>query len=182
MQGRNQRNWRTVRSHGPLSGVVVHRITPGSCFLSIVSSKHFTCFTSQPRKADGSANHDSSSASLISPFRRSLSSSSSAGSGVKVCSCCWSEQYLACILMLAQWHPEAEAKVSHNLRLRDEESAEALSATLHAICEKQVHGSSALLRLCDSFTLQKHMDSKLDQILLLLKQHTALPGQPSSHA
>ena len=32
------------------------------------------------------------------------------------------------------------------------------------------------------FTPQKHMDSKLDQILLLLKQHTAILGQPSSHA
>ena len=51
--------------------------------------------------------------------------------------------------MLAQWHPEAEAKVSHNLRLRDEESAEALSATLNAICEKQVRGRSDLLRFCD---------------------------------
>jgi hypothetical protein len=37
-----------------------------------------------------------------------------------------------------QWHPEAEAKVSHNLRLKDEEAAEALAASVQALQQQQV--------------------------------------------
>jgi hypothetical protein len=42
------------------------------------------------------------------------------------------------LLTPLQWHPEAEAKMSHNLRLRDEEAAEALSASVQALQEQQV--------------------------------------------
>jgi hypothetical protein len=37
-----------------------------------------------------------------------------------------------------QWHPEAEAKVSQNLRLKDEEAAEALVSSVQALHEQQV--------------------------------------------
>jgi hypothetical protein len=41
-------------------------------------------------------------------------------------------------MFLLQWHPEAEAKVSYNLRLKDEEAAEALAVAVHALQEQQV--------------------------------------------
>ena len=42
------------------------------------------------------------------------------------------------LMFLLQWHPEAEAKVSHNLRLKGEEAAEALAVSVQALQEQQV--------------------------------------------
>jgi hypothetical protein len=41
-------------------------------------------------------------------------------------------------MLLLQWHPEAEAKVSENLRLKDEEAAEALVLSVQSLHEQQV--------------------------------------------
>jgi hypothetical protein len=50
-------------------------------------------------------------------------------------------------MFFLQWHPEAEAKVSHNLRLKDEEAAEALAVSVQALQEQQVRECRACQHL-----------------------------------
>jgi hypothetical protein len=69
---------------------------------------------------------------------------------------------------LLQWHPEAEAKVSQNLRLKDEEAAEALASSVQALHEQQVCKFKTLRFHADP-SFQKRMEDKLDEILSLLK-------------
>ena len=54
-------------------------------------------------------------------------------------------------MLRLQWHPEAEAKVSQNLRLKDEEAAEALASSVQALQEQQVCEFEALFPLPDTF-------------------------------
>ncbi len=54
-------------------------------------------------------------------------------------------------MLRLQWHPEAEAKVSQNLRLKDEEAAEALVSCVQALQEQQVCEFAALFPLRDAF-------------------------------
>ena len=56
-----------------------------------------------------------------------------------------SPRTLSILMFPLQWHPEAEAKVSHNLRLKDEEAAEALAASVQAL---QQLGSQECHLLC----------------------------------
>jgi hypothetical protein len=46
-------------------------------------------------------------------------------------------------LQLLQWHPEAEAKLTQKLRLKDEEATEALAASVLALREQQVSDCNA---------------------------------------
>jgi hypothetical protein len=54
-------------------------------------------------------------------------------------------------MLLLQWHPEAEAKVTQNLRLKDEEAAEALASSVQALQDQQVCGFDAFFSLTDLF-------------------------------
>ena len=45
-------------------------------------------------------------------------------------------------MLFLQWHPEAEAKLTQKLRLKDEGAAEALAASVLALQQQQVSDCS----------------------------------------
>ncbi len=71
--------------------------------------------------------------------------------------------------------------MNQNLRFRDEEAAEGLAASVQALHEQQVRHGVSLHHHSNACILQKKMESKLDQILFLLKQQAAVSGQVPAH-